>query len=144
MQKGIQALELRLPELAVLLKPLDGVAERSRFQSPWTPLRISSAGDQSCAFHYFKVLGDGWLGHGERLCQLHYRGLALGQSSQDGSARGIGQRRKGCVETSRRPGITRWFHNRVEIYKERDVSVKVIRSHVTIVVYATLGEAAWQ
>src|ERR1700683_4558032 len=106
MQKGIQSPELRLPEPAVVLEPLRSVAQRPGFQSPRAPLRIPSARNQSRAFEYFKVLGNRGLAHRERLRQVRHRGLALGESSQDGPARRVGQRGESSVKISHnRKGI---------------------------------------
>src|ERR1700685_1645160 len=87
MQKGIQSPELRLPEPAVVLEPLRSVAQRPGFQSPATPLVISSERNQARALEYFKVLGNRGLPHRERLRQVLPRALAVGKMSQDGPAR---------------------------------------------------------
>src|ERR1017187_703391 len=100
MQKGIQTAELRLPELAVVLKPLGGVAEGTGFQSPRTPLRILSARNQSCPFEYFQVFGNRRLAHRKRPRRVRYWASPLAWPGGEGGAGGIGQRREGRVKAS--------------------------------------------
>src|SRR5271165_629013 len=78
LQKAIEASELRLPELAVIVQPLRGVAERGRFQAPRTPLGIPPARNQSRSFEHFEVFGNRRLAHGKWLCQVRDGGVALG------------------------------------------------------------------
>ena len=55
-------------------------------------------GDQAGLFQHLEVFRNGLQADGEWLGQLVDRGLALGEPSQDGSPRGIGEGRKRAVE----------------------------------------------
>jgi hypothetical protein len=45
----VVAIEALLPELAIQFQPVDNVLERTGFEPAGPPLRLLTAGDQTCA-----------------------------------------------------------------------------------------------
>src|SRR5882724_341084 len=72
----LQAIQVLLPETAIVLEPIGGVLERTRLQLAGPPLRLATAGDQPGALQHLQVLGDGGKAHREGLRQLRDRRLA--------------------------------------------------------------------
>src|SRR5580658_1330280 len=76
LQIGLQAIEARFPEAAVMLQPIRGVLEWTRLEPTWPPLCVAATHDQPGAFQHFQVLGNAGKAHGERLGQFGDRNLA--------------------------------------------------------------------
>src|SRR5260370_3602056 len=111
-KKSVEPLEVLLPNAAVALQPLSSFREGLGFEAPGTPLRVAALGNQAGTLENFKVLGDGGLAHGERLGKLQHGGLAPGQASEDGAARGLGPRRGGHSQLVSSPkSLNRKLHN---------------------------------
>jgi hypothetical protein len=94
----LQAIEALFPETAVTLEPVGRILERAGGQSAWTPLRFAPPLYQAGALQHFQVLRNGRHAHLERLCQLGYRSLAGGETSQDRAASRVCECREGGVE----------------------------------------------
>lgn len=108
-EQRLEALEVLLPESAIALEPVDGLAEGPCVDPARASLRVAAAGDEAGTLQHFEMLGDGRLTDGERLGKLRHRRFPRRQPSQDGAARRIGERGEGRVELRRR--ITIQFHN---------------------------------
>ncbi len=110
MQIVVEAIKAFRPELAIAFHPFGDVLERDGLEAAGTALSVAAARNQAGAFQHFEVLGDGGLGHGERLGKICDRGLAGGEAGENGAARGIGKRSEGGVEGVL-SCITVKFHN---------------------------------
>jgi hypothetical protein len=123
-EKGVEALEVGGPDAAVFFEPVGGFDERLGLEAAGAALGVLAAGDEAGAFEDFEVLGDGRLGHGERLGEFVDGGLAGGEAGEDGAASGVGEGGEGGVEAlGRGHCITLRFYNHMVIYRAR-VSVK--------------------
>src|SRR5687768_17318427 len=83
LQQAVQPLEVRFPDLPILLEPGTRLGERLALEPPGAPLRVLPDTDQPRALEELQVLGDCGLTDGERLCQLRDRRLPERQSGQD-------------------------------------------------------------
>jgi len=99
-EKTVDAVEPCLPQLAILLEPGVGVAQRRRHEPARPALRVAPARDQPGALEHLEVLRDRGLAHRERFRELHHRRLAPGEPREDRAARRIGERGEGGVESS--------------------------------------------
>ena len=88
---GVQPLVVAFPNLPVALEPLSCLCERFRFETPRAALSVAATRDQTSALEHLQVLGNGRLGHGERLGQFVDRSLPGGQAGEDGPASGVGE-----------------------------------------------------
>lgn len=115
-EKGVEALEIALPEFAVALEPASGFGERFWREAAGTALAVAAAGNESGALENAKVFGDGGLAHGKRFCEFEDAGFAAGKAGQDGAAGGIGEGGEGGVEAIRlRHCITCRLYNQMVI-----------------------------
>jgi len=94
----IETIEAALPESTVLLEPVDRLLERRRLEARGPKLGRATAGDEAGALEHPEVLRDGLERDRERLGQLVHRGLALGETTEDRSAGGVGEGREGDAE----------------------------------------------
>src|SRR5580692_2734544 len=97
-----------------VLQPFASFGQWLSHQPAGAPLGVAIAGNQAGALQHFKVFGDGGLGHGERLGEFGYGGLAGCETAKDGPPGGVRQRGEGGVQTGCRGlSITGWLHNRM-------------------------------
>ncbi len=72
-EERIETLEVLLPERAIGLEPVHGLAEGARVDPARPPLRITAAGDEAGALQHFQVLGNRRLADDERFGELGHR-----------------------------------------------------------------------
>ncbi len=72
-EERIETLEVLLPERAIALEPVHGLAEGARVDPARPPLRITAAGDEAGALQHLQVLGNRRLTDGERFGELGHR-----------------------------------------------------------------------
>lgn len=82
------------PDLPVECDPTGRNVELLRVEGAGPRLRRTRSRDQVGALEHLEVFGDCLLCHLERLGQLAYRRVALGQTLQDRAPGGVGQRRE--------------------------------------------------
>jgi hypothetical protein len=97
-EKGVEALEVACPNFAVFFEPFGGLDKRLGFEAAGAALSVSAAGDEAGALKNFEVLGNGGLGHGKRLGQLHDRCFAGGEARKDRPPSWIGEGSEGGIE----------------------------------------------
>src|SRR4029077_17377332 len=95
----VQPVVARIPEVAVLLRELGDLLERSGIERARPPLRLPPALNEPGALEHAKVLRDSRPAHGERLGQLLDRRLPPSQPAQDRAPGGIGQSRERHAES---------------------------------------------
>src|SRR3954452_11243449 len=99
-----QRVEAGVPEAAVALEPLGGIAHRRAAQSRRAQLRGPPALDQAGALEDAQVLGDGLQRDRERRGELVHRGLALDEPREDRPPGRVGQGGEGRAELVGRSG----------------------------------------
>lgn len=97
-EQAIEALEVRLPHGAILLKPGAGLGEPLSLDPPRPPLRVLSGTDQPRALQDLQVLGDRGLAHRERRREFADGRVPAREPRKDGAPGGIGQREERGVE----------------------------------------------
>src|SRR6267143_499883 len=98
----IQAIKALRPELPVVRHPVGDVLERTGSDPAGPPLRLAPACNQTGVFQHLEVTGDGGQAHRKGRSQLRDRGLAGGQSREDGAASGVGEGGERGAEVVRR------------------------------------------
>ena len=98
LEQGVEALEARLTELAVVLQPAGGVGSGWRLEPAGAALGVAAARDQAGVLQHLEVLGDRGLAHLERLGELLDRGLAQREPREDRPSRRVGKSGEGGVE----------------------------------------------
>ena len=98
LEQGVEALEARLEQRAVVLQPAGGVGQRLGLEPAGAALGVAAARDQAGALQHLEMLGDRGLAHRERLGELVHRGLAQRQPGEDRPARRVGKSGEGGVE----------------------------------------------
>ncbi len=78
--------------------PRRDLHQRLGSQPTWPPLTIAATTDEPCLFEHLQVTRNRWKADRERLGKLEHRGLAVGESTHDGSPRRIRQCREDGVE----------------------------------------------
>jgi hypothetical protein len=117
LEQGVEALVVGFPDAAVLFEPLRSICEGLSFEAARAALGVAAARDEAGALEDFEVLGDGGLGHLERLDQLVDGGIAGGEACEDGAASGIGEGGESGVESiGRGHCITFGLYNHLVIY----------------------------
>src|SRR5437660_9146927 len=101
----IEAVKAFLPEAAVAIEPVVDAFEGRGLDPTGPPLRRATARDQAGPLQHLEMFGNGRAADVEGLGKLGYRSLAQGQPRQDGTAGGIGERRKGGAEGIGRHGV---------------------------------------
>jgi len=93
MQVAVQPIEPHFPEPAIVLYPIRYVAEWRGFQAGGPPLRFAAARDEAGRFQNGEMPRDGGKADPERFRQfLHWYFAFQGQLSENGAARGVGER----------------------------------------------------
>ena len=115
-EKGIEALEIALPEFAVAFEPAGGFRERFWSEAARATLSVATAGNEAGAFEDEKVFRNGGLAHGKRFCEFEDAGFAAGEAREDGAAGGVGESGEGGVEAvGLRHYITQRLYNQMVI-----------------------------
>lgn len=96
----LHAIQPRFPELPVVYEPPFGAAQRGGVEGKVVLAPAACASNQARAFKHFYVLGDGVEGNRKRRGDLTHRRGGPPQSRQNGSSRGVAQRREDVVEGS--------------------------------------------
>src|SRR5262245_18194757 len=86
----VQAIEPRVPELAVVGQPRIDAAQRAGRQAAWPPLRRPRTCDEAGALEHLQMLGNGRPADLEGLGQLVDAHLAAGQAGENGAPGRIG------------------------------------------------------
>ena len=81
-----------------MLQPISGVPEWTGFEPARTPLGVTAAGNQTCAFQDLEMLGDRRQAHPERLGQFGDGSLAGSEAGEDRAPGGVGESREGSAE----------------------------------------------
>src|ERR1700676_92177 len=95
----VKAIEFLLPSHTIVLNPVGNILKTRGMDAAGAPLGSAAACDKSSAFKDFEVLRDGGHAHLKRLGKLGDGGFAGHQVRENGSARGIGEGRKGRGES---------------------------------------------
>jgi hypothetical protein len=93
-----QGVELRFPEGAVVLDPGGGGFHGLGVETAAVDAAIDFAAEEAGGFEDAEMLGDGGEGHVERGGEGFDGGFAVGETSEDGAAGGIGESREGGVK----------------------------------------------
>src|SRR5262245_51777427 len=91
-EQRVEAREVRVPDLAVVLDPRVRRLERFRFDPARSSLRVAAARDQSSTLEHLQMLRDRGLAHIERLSELVDRCLAESESGENRTPRWVGER----------------------------------------------------
>ena len=110
-EKCLQRVEPHLPELAVMIEPLRGIAKRLRIQTKAMLASDHRSFDQSGPLEDLDVFGDAIEGNREFIDDLADVCLAAGEFGQDGTARRIGDCSVDVIEVA--------FNHSVEYYHAR-------------------------
>ena len=97
-ENRIQLLELRLPQRAVLAKPIPERRDGVRFQAAGAGGAVDAGFDQSRFLQHLQVAADRGLADGKRAGEVLHRRLALRQPRDDGAAGRVGEGGEGLVE----------------------------------------------
>ena len=99
-------------QIDALTRQVEALSERLRFEATRTFLRARCVRDEAGALEHLEMLRDGGLAHRERFRELRDRRLTRGESRENGSPGGIGERGEGGIEPrGRHRSITIWLHN---------------------------------
>jgi hypothetical protein len=98
LQIVVQSIQPLFPEMPVTFGPLLDLFQRAPLDPAASELGIASLRNQACPLKHAKVLRDARLAHCKWLGKFTYRALAQQQTTQDGSPRGIGERRECAAE----------------------------------------------
>jgi len=79
------------PDLPVPLHPLDGAVQGLGLEATGAELGVAATRDQSGPLEHLQMPRDGLQADLERGGQLVHRGLAFGQTTEDGPTGGVGQ-----------------------------------------------------
>src|SRR5439155_5799385 len=101
----VEAVKAFLPEAAVAIEPVVDAFEGGGLDPAGPPLRRATARDQAGSLQHLEMLGNGRAADVEGLGKLGHRGFAQSKPPQDGTAGGIGERRKGGAEGIGRHGV---------------------------------------
>ena len=101
-----EAVEARIPQLAVLLQPVGHVLQRARLNLARPRLRLAGPQDQPTALEHLDVLRDGLDRHVERLGELVDRRGPRRQPGEDRAPRRIGEGRVGGAEMIGQHAVT--------------------------------------
>src|SRR6266542_1968057 len=116
----VESLVARVPETAIVLRPLGDLFERRRFEPAGAPLRLAAARDEAGALEHAEVLGNGRAADRERRGNLFDRGRAGGEAGENRAARRVGEGGKGRTQVIRcHLYITTRLTNRMVIYDSR-------------------------
>src|SRR5574341_162459 len=113
---AIEPLKARLPEAAVVLRPVGDLLEGGRLEPARPELRFAAARDQARALQDPQMLGDRGAAHGERRRQLLHGGGAGGEPREDGAPSGIGECGEDGAQLIGGHYITCWLSNLTVIY----------------------------
>lgn len=94
LEVGIEAIEALRPHLAVLLEPVRGRCERSRFEPARTLLAFAAARDEPGSFEHLQVLRDRRARERKRFREVLDGSVAIRQTRKDRPPRRIGKRRE--------------------------------------------------
>src|SRR6266849_5746342 len=100
----IQTIQALRPEPLVVRHPIGDILERRGRDPARPPLRLAATCNQTGVFQHLEVPGDGGHAHGKGRRQLCDRGLAGGQTREDGAASRVGESGEGGAEVVRRQG----------------------------------------
>src|SRR3954470_16975609 len=108
----VEAVEARVPELAIALDPVVHLPPPARLDPARPPLRLAAARDETGALQHLEMLGDSGKAHGEWLGELRHRRFARHEPRENGAPRRIGEGREGGAEAVRRHHETTRLNNR--------------------------------
>src|SRR5258705_7326507 len=93
-EQCVESLEVGFPEFAIALQPFSRLSEWLGVETAWPALSIAAARNQPRSLQHFEVLGNGWLGHRERLGPLHKRRITSSPTGQNRPPRRSGKPRQ--------------------------------------------------
>src|SRR4029079_11539012 len=106
LQVGGQAVEVAVPEFAVVLEPYGGSLERLGVEMAGPPLRLAAARNETGVFEHLEVLRNRRKAHVVRLGEFGDRRITDRQARKNAAARRIGE---GCKRGTE--GICRHFYS---------------------------------